>query len=118
MLANVSISLFLKQKSEKFVGKICDFPNIIIKLLINFYLFYKLKKGTKIHDFGSFLTHYKGFKSSSQRLAITTKTKISNKKIRHFSAMAESVPERIRTSDLPLRRRSLYPTELRKHTQN
>ena len=24
-------------------------------------------------------------------------------KIRHFSAMAESVPERIRTSDLPLR---------------
>ena len=25
------------------------------------------------------------------------------------------VPERIRTSDLPLRRRSLYPTELRKH---
>ena len=26
-----------------------------------------------------------------------------------------SVPERIRTSDLPLRRRSLYPAELREH---
>ena len=94
------------------------FSEYYYKIIDNFYLFYKLKNGAKIHDFGSALTHYKGFEPSSQRLAITTKTKISNKKIRHFSAMAESVPERIRTSDLPLRRRSLYPTELRKHTQN
>ena len=32
-----------------------------------------------------------------------------------FSKAAYGVPGRIRTADLPLRRRSLYPTELRKH---
>ena len=32
-----------------------------------------------------------------------------------FSGGVFGVPERIRTSDLPLRRWSLYPAELRKH---
>lgn len=35
-----------------------------------------------------------------------------------FSGGVFGVPEVIRTPDLPLRRRSLYPAELRKHTYN
>ena len=36
-------------------------------------------------------------------------------RVSSLSFLIYSVHERIRTSDLPLRRRSLYPTELRRH---
>lgn len=56
-------------------------------------------------------------KKSSQKIKVVKKIEVKKPKIlknKIFGRLA-SVPEAIRTPDLPLRRRLLYPAELRKH---